>query len=61
MKDDYKKVVSLMNQIGEELLKNKTNCNPEKKRFNNTVKGKFLNNIIFLESEKLLARYIAQL
>ena len=27
MKDDYKKVVSLMNQIGEELLKNKTNCN----------------------------------
>ena len=61
MKDDYKKVVSLMNQIGEELLKKKPNCNPEKKRFNNTVKGKFLNNIIFLESEKLLARYIAQL
>ena len=61
MKDDYKKVVSLMNQIGEELLKNKTNCNPEKKRFNNTVKGKFLNKIIFLESEKILARYVAQL
>ena len=61
MKDDYKKVVSLMNQIGEELLKNKTNCEPEKKRFKNTVKGKFLNNMMFLESEKLLKRYVTQL
>ena len=61
MKNDYKKVISLMNQIGEELLKNKTNCEPEKKRFSNTFKGKFLNNIMFLESEKLLARYVARL
>ena len=61
MKDDYKKVISLMNQIGEELLKNKTNCEPEKKRFSNTVKGNILNNMMFLESEKLLARYVAQL
>ena len=61
MKDDYKKGISLMNQIGEELLKYKTNCEPEKKRFSNTVKGKFLNNMMFLESEKLLARYVARL
>ena len=61
MKDDYKKVISLMHQIGEELLKNKTNCDPEKKRFKNTVKGKFLNNMMFLKSEKLLKRYVAQL
>ena len=61
MKDDYKKVISLINKIGEEVIKNKTNCEPEKKRFSNTVKGKFLNNMMFLESEKLLARYVAQL
>jgi hypothetical protein len=50
-----------MHQIGEELLKNKTNCDPEKKRFKNTVKGKFLNNMMFLKSEKLLKRYVEQL
>ena len=61
MKDDYKKVISLINKIGEEVIKNKTNCEPEKKRFSNTVKGKFLNNTMFLESEELLARYVAQL
>ena len=61
MKDDYKKVISLINQIGEEVIKNKTNCEPEKKRFSNTVKGKFLNNMMFLESEKLLKRYVGQL
>ena len=31
MKDDYKKVISLINKIGEEVIKNKTNCEPEKK------------------------------
>ena len=61
MKDDYKKVISLINKIGEEVIKNKTNCEPEKKRFSNTVNGKFLNNMMFLESEKLLVRYLAQL
>ena len=61
MKDDYKKVISLINKIGEEVIKYKTNCEPEKKRFTHTVQGKFLSNSLLLESEKLLARYVAQL